>query len=159
MATVKEPILYHWSALPVERLDSRPYKQGLGMKPNGLWFDCDEDWVRWCRAEEFGLPRLAFRHRVEVLDLTRILKLCTAEDLAKFTLKFRQSDNPYIWSIDWPDIRDKFSGIIIAPYIWECRLDDRAFWYYSWDCASGCVWDIGNIRLGPPEAMTDGGKP
>jgi hypothetical protein len=26
--------------------------------------------------------------------------------------------------------------------VWECRLDPAAAWYYGWDCASGCVWNL-----------------
>ncbi len=34
-----------------------------------------------------------------------------------------------------------YQGIIIAPYCYSIRLDNDCFWYYPWDCASGCIWD------------------
>lgn len=33
-----------------------------------------------------------------------------------------------------------------APYQWECRLDRDTFWYYSWDCASACIWNLQAVR-------------
>jgi hypothetical protein len=52
-------------------------------------------------------------------------------------------------TIDWKRLAADFDGIIIAPYIWSCRLPmDRtgprhkvSNWYYPWDCASGCIWN------------------
>lgn len=48
-----------------------------------------------------------------------------------------------LWvSVNWPLIATRWDGIIIAPYQWSCRYDDRTFWYYGWDCASGCIWNL-----------------
>jgi len=46
-------------------------------------------------------------------------------------------------NINWPAVAEKYDGIIIAPYIWQRRLSDNPdhFWYYGWDCASGCIWN------------------
>lgn len=46
----------------------------------------------------------------------------------------------YVYYIDWDRVASKHDGIIIAPYCWQQRLKDETFWYYSWDCASGCIW-------------------
>ena len=43
--------------------------------------------------------------------------------------------------IDWRLVAEEWQGIVIAPYLWERRFDSDARWYYSWDCASGCIWD------------------
>ena len=44
------------------------------------------------------------------------------------------------WVIDWTAVGKNHDAIVIAPYIWERRLDGP-MWYYGWDCASGCVWN------------------
>lgn len=145
-------VFYHWTKTPM-KLVPRSYEQAITAKPNGLWFDVNEDWVRWCQDNQWGLDRLVFRHKVEITDWTRILKLCTADDLFRFTSEYQSRDYSIYqcYSICWPEVANTFSGIIIAPYIWDCRLNNRARWYYGWDCASGCVWDVSIIRLSPPD--------
>lgn len=51
----------------------------------------------------------------------------------------------FIW-IDWVKVKPLYDGIIITPYQWRCRLDPDIFWYYSWDCASGCIWNLETIE-------------
>ena len=38
----------------------------------------------------------------------------------------------------------RVDGIIIAPYQWYCRM--TVDWYYTWDCASGCIWNLDAIE-------------
>lgn len=47
--------------------------------------------------------------------------------------------------IQWEKVKKEYDGIVIAPYQWECRLRNKFMWYYSWDCASGCIWNIDAI--------------
>ncbi len=59
----------------------------------------------------------------------------------------------YSWAskaVDWTRIASEYQGIIIAPYVWECRLNDSCNWYYGWDCASGCIWDAAAVALIEP---------
>jgi hypothetical protein len=52
------------------------------------------------------------------------------------------------YEIDWYRVAEQYDGIIITPYIYERRLTEYTTWYYSWDCASGCIWNgkaIANI--------------
>lgn len=39
----------------------------------------------------------------------------------------------------------RYDGIVITPYVWSMRLDRSAFWYYGWDCASGCIWNASAV--------------
>ncbi len=50
------------------------------------------------------------------------------------------------YQLEWDKVKDKYQGIIIAPYQWECRLALETCWYYGWDCASGCIWDLDCIK-------------
>jgi hypothetical protein len=53
--------------------------------------------------------------------------------------------------IDWMRVAEKHEGILIAPYLGERLTEPNEFleshkeewwrWYYSWDCASGCIWN------------------
>jgi hypothetical protein len=41
--------------------------------------------------------------------------------------------------------------LLITPYIWSCRLDFN--WYYTWDCASGCFWDVSCLHRIPTPTL------
>lgn len=108
------------------------------VKPNGLWYACGDDWIDWLQMEMPGrLERENFLYELE-LDYDHILKLETPEQISKFSNMFcgkgRISD-----MIDWEKVAKLYSGIEICPYQYERRMD--TMWYYSWNVASGCVWD------------------
>lgn len=54
---------------------------------------------------------------------------------------------PRYLAIDWSAVAAQYGGILIAPYQWKRRLE--LTWYYGWDCASGCAWDLSLIELEP----------
>lgn len=139
--------LSHYAEKPVVLVD-RSYNQPSKphFKPNGLWVsvDGDDDWMNWCKREGFRTETLRFRHVVSLADRAKILNLNTEKAIRTFTVRF-QVDYPGISSyrqIDWQAVSSKWQGIIIAPYCWSLRLDPKCSWYYSWDCASGCIWDL-----------------
>lgn len=49
--------------------------------------------------------------------------------------------------IKWADVAEVYNGILINPYIWEARYNDRTMWYYSWDIASACIWNMNSVNL------------
>jgi hypothetical protein len=112
-------------------------------KPKGLWVSVDgsDDWASWCESESFGLGKL--RYSVVLVNDPRVLILDGESALYNFTDNYGK-DVPQHWSreryIDWSMVARDYRGIIIAPYIWSCRMGDYTRWYYGWDCASGCIW-------------------
>jgi hypothetical protein len=112
-------------------------------KPEGVWITNEEEdnWEAWCLSERFALESLTHKHEVK-LDEREILFLKCAGEIDNFTdifgLESRGVRHP---AIDWPTVASIYTGLIIAPYIWQRRLNDRTSWYYGWDCASGCIWD------------------
>lgn len=172
---------YHWASGPV-KLRKMDYPQSGHPKPNGLWFDVNEEWEQWCRAVEFRPDTLRYRHTVTILDTSRILFLRNAEDIDKFTREYKrdlfgsiqllQSDEDidkfsreygsdligdiqqqFSNYVAWAEVAEKHSGIIIAPYSRE--RSETYLWYYGWHCASGCVWDTDVIRLGRPHRISE----
>ena len=170
---------YHWASNPV-RLRRISYLQSGHPKPNGLWFDVDEEWKKWCKAAQFRLETLCYRHTVTVLDTSRVLFLRSARDIDKFTRKYARGlfssiellqggqgideftreygsdlfgDIKMQFSnyIAWGEVAEKHSGIIIAPY--SRARSETYLWYYGWHCASGCIWDTSVIRLGKPRRL------
>lgn len=119
------------------------------MKPTGLWVsdDADQGWAEWCRNEDFRLDELAHAHAVTLVPDALLLWLRTEADLfwftdvyADLTLNKQIGINHRMW-IRWDQVAEDYQGLVITPYHWRVRMDQRIFWYYSWDCASGCIWD------------------
>ena len=49
-------------------------------------------------------------------------------------------------SIRWKDVMNKWQGIFIYPYHWQIRHHEHFRWYNTWDCSSGCIWDLDVIE-------------
>lgn len=120
-------------------------------KPTGLWVSIGEAWPAWCLENEYGVGRLCYATPVTINAAANILTLGHPWDLDEFTHKYSKQRGDY-WlldrrCIDWQRVQDEYDGIIIAPYQWERRLE--LSWYYSWDVASGCIWNANAITVGP----------
>jgi hypothetical protein len=167
---------YHWASDPV-RLREMSYLQSGHPKPNGFWFDVNEDWKRWCEAAQFRLEALRYRHTVTILDTSRILFLQNAKGIDVFTRKYGRNLSGHIQLLQgakdievftrqygrdlfgdiqtlfseyimWGEVAENHSGIIVFPY---SRARSQTYlWYYGWHTASGCVWDTNVISLGKP---------
>jgi len=137
--------------------ERRTYQQKppLGfLKPLGLWVSVagEDDWPSWCREEEFCLSSLEHLSVVTLADDANILMVSSPELLDEFHAEYAvdddflrgrpwASDEKRYWAVDWPKVAEKYDGIIIAPYHWSRRLDGP-MWFYGWDCASGCIWNL-----------------
>lgn len=130
-------------------------------KPLGLWVSDEDDygWSRWCRSEEWNVGGLRYKHLVTLKPNANILVIRSPMALMGFTDKYK-ADNELnrityrskaltstdmVMSIDWQQVAKDYQGIIITPYIWKLRLNPYTMWYYSWDCASGCIFDLSAI--------------
>lgn len=124
-------------------------------KPTGFWVSVagDKDWPSWCRDEGFAIDRLAVEHAVTLASDANVLHIKSVHDLDNFhdryavetedvrrypTRSFRS------WPIGWQVVAEHYDGIIIAPYQWSHRLNME--WYYGWDVASGCIWNLAAIE-------------
>jgi hypothetical protein len=137
--------LKHYAFAPLV-LRQQGYRQMVDFKPQGLWVSVEgpDDWVQWCLAEDYRFGR--FVHTVKLRKSNHICFLRTPSEIRDFTSDHRVERYPGDrLGINWPDVARAFSGIVIAPYQWECRHDPETFWYYPWDCASGCIWDLNAI--------------
>jgi hypothetical protein len=123
-------------------------------KPNGFWISVkgEDDWPSWATAEHYALDRLKFVSEVKLADNANVLFLETVPAIREFHNKYQlKQESLYGRSyaseyIDWNRVADDFDGIVIAPYQWSIRLDDVMSWYYTWDVASGCIWNLSAIE-------------
>jgi hypothetical protein len=130
--------LIHYSSNPELKLNPISYLQEINHKPIGLWFSIETEWADWCTSEEFCLDKLKYEYLIKLKPSNNILHLKTPEDLDKFTYLYKS-----IFNINWPKLSQEYSGIIIAPYQYSRRF---LIWYYGWDCASGCIWNLDCIE-------------
>lgn len=139
--------LVHFTNADELAVESRRQPPVPHNKPRGLWVSDESDgshgWSSWCADEEFGLGRNVFA--VEVADAANILILTTVDAIREFDEQYAASRHPnyryhHRCFIDWQAVAARWQGILITPYQWQLRLSDVA-WYYTWDCASGCIWD------------------
>lgn len=119
-------------------------------KPVGLWFSIGDEWKKWCE-ENYPKFDCTYSHEVILKPNHNVLHLKTAEEITAFGLKYplktRDWDAEWdTYQLDWHQIKKEYQGIIISPYQWSCRLSMKSCWYYGWDCASGCIWDLDCIE-------------
>lgn len=157
---MREIMLSHWSPKPdlgplhnsEQRLNEPGQHRSAFEKPKGFWVSADgpDDWEEWARGNSFEIGK--YRHRVYLArDANVLLVGPRGSSMAAFRNKWSAE---HVWEgssgsrytdiyIRWEDVAKAYQGIIIAPYQWSYRMEEN--WYYGWDCASGCIWDVSAI--------------
>lgn len=145
--------LVHYSGKLIKKLESRPQQIGQFIlhtfdKPNGFWVSVegDDGWEEWCRRNKYLTSKLKRIYDVKLNKDAKILLIKNEKQFDRFEEEF-ESKNPELTfgiGIDWAEVSKRYQGILIIPYLWSKRLGH--FWYYGWDCASGCIWDISAIE-------------
>jgi len=116
----------------------------ISHKPKGLWYSCNEEWKEWCRWDApHWYEAYNFKYDIEV-DLSKMLVIRNEQDFRNFEQNYAADINPRrpgrIKAINWEAVSEDYSGIEICPYLGQFRMSNSK-WYYTWDIASGCVWD------------------
>jgi hypothetical protein len=143
----------HYSAEPFEFDNTHVYEQesdgGFG-KPHGFWLSVDgpADWKEWCESNEWRMGALTTRTAFTVSPDANVRLITNHDELVAFDAEYGSSArfSDTLRTIDWVRVANDYDGIIIAPYLWSARLDFSLFWYYGWDCASGCFWNLKMIE-------------
>ena len=126
------------------------FSQKVGRKPEGLWYECKDgstvDWLEFCNT---GLTDGASRYDSSydvILNDYEILFITNNDDFKKFEKMYGIPNPQYPdeVKIDWPKVASQYGGIEICPYLHDQRMDSD--WYYSWDVASGCIWNASGIK-------------
>lgn len=145
--------LRHFSATKIAKLhEYASLEQEVTYKPKGFWVsdESDHGWKAWCKGERWNLGGLQHEYEVVLADNANVLHINTLRQLDEFHETYSVSKYPempqYVDNIDWRAVASKYDGIIITPYFWQRRLAPNFMWYYGWDCASGCFWNINVIK-------------
>lgn len=121
-------------------------------KPQGFWISVEDDleqgWNAWCKSENYCVDHLKYEHEVQLKPDCNILYCITEQQVFDLSRQFPFKSKYYneIKYVDWIKVKEKYQGIIIAPYQWQCRWALETSWYYGWDCASGCIWDLNAVE-------------
>jgi hypothetical protein len=145
-----EHMRIHMSKTPFE-LEKRIFTQRATMKPNGFWYGFGNEWIDWVRSE---MPDWEGKYIYEVdIGNTNVLKIDSHFDLMKFHRKYAERKQIARDDLlDWSEVAKEYDGIEINPYQYEARY--QYMWYYGWDVASGCIWNLNNVKL---KLITDKG--
>jgi hypothetical protein len=132
--------LIHYTYKPLEFDPLRTYEQSDNWKPVGFWLSAEGDgmfsWKNWCTREEFGVCGLENAARFVLAPNANVLHINNTEELDAFNNRYGSV---------LAHMAKDYDGIIIAPYHWQRR--NELIWYYSWDCASGCIWNLQAIQF------------
>jgi hypothetical protein len=81
---------------------------------------------------------------------------CMLPEIENYLNLIKEEKIPLSWDDYFPDFRveridcerlyQEYQGLFITPYIPVCRLSMACNWYYTWDCASGVIWDLSCIE-------------
>lgn len=108
-------------------------------KPEGIWYSVGNDWFN--HLLKIGCIKIEqFIYKIEI-NYSNIYTIKTEEEIDSFTELYGRSvfGNNKDDTIDWELLSKGYTGVEICPYIYSRRKSYR--WYYTWDCASGCIWD------------------
>lgn len=146
-------IHYTHEEFEIEPRDYDQSKLHWQSKPRGLWFSVEgpEDWKWWCEAENFCIENLKISYELKIKEKSKILWIETEKDIFEMTNKYPMRTRSYdifsdTYQLNWKKVKEEYQGIVIPKYFWECRLALESCWYYGWDCASGCIWDVDCIE-------------
>ena len=107
-------------------------------KPDGLWYSCGNAWREFVRDEMFGGGGDEFSYEIDI-NSSAMLMISSLDELDAFHDKYIRPGK-FEKVIDWSAVQaDGYAGIEICPYQRKRRM--TYFWYYSWDVASGCIWN------------------
>jgi hypothetical protein len=169
MAEFSDLTLVHYSAVRLERIKSfdQPERLSPYGKPKGLWVAAESHqdnwngWREWCETEQSALDKFEYAACIHLTAGANVRLVSDSGGITAFHEQFGRSIPQYpayrSRCIDWKYVAKSYSGIIIAPYIWELRPWLKPSWYYAWHCASGCIWDATAIRCA--EALPSFKKP
>jgi hypothetical protein len=135
-------LLHHYSSNKIKEIVSKeqPTEQKCYTRPKGLWVSVvgARDWP----SMKPGDLRSQHQYEITVANEAKIHFIAGRNHLSEFTERYGllPSGEQRI-AIDWVKVAAEHQGLIIAPYVEEYTNYPNLFWYGSWGCASGCIWN------------------
>ena len=149
----------HYSHEIITHLIPQCYLQNFdepSMKPDGFWVSCEIGipnepftWKAFCEDNENLSEGIRYAHEVKLHEHANLLYVDTPEKVIDLARAYRVQLYPGMhanMALGWKPIVSQYQGIVMAPYFYELRFNIETSWYYGWDCASACVWDLDAIE-------------
>jgi len=121
-------------------------------KPIGLWYGFGTSWIDFVRSQ---MPQreMYTEHVFKIeIDTSNILIIKDDESFLDFSDKYKDPEFEKKWpdvrndAIDWPKVSREYKGIEFPVYFHKYRRTREHGWYYTWDVASGCIWDLSAVK-------------
>ena len=153
--------LIHYSSRPIEGVTSVTQKEEPFGKPNGLWVSVGDAWRRYNwelrqdRVHKLQFKACVYANHIRLAPEANLLLINNCDEFDRFNDRYgRAWNNPNVPDgrlIDWTAVAEQHQGIVIAPFLrhraWDAngKWISRSIWYWTWVCASGCIWDAGAV--------------
>ncbi len=138
---------YHFSNKQIDKLLPRVYEQQpFILKPSGLWFSKNNEWLEWCESEGYKYTNQSFRYKLEI-DFRGILVIDSIDNLNWFKKTYSKGNK-----IMWTDVATDYDGIYfdnyyeIKGFIRENKRFEEFLWYFGIDVNSGCIFNTRCIK-------------
>ena len=115
--------------------------QGGHLKPNGLWYSCGTDWLKFVETEMPELQETAIMVYAIGYEPGKMLRVTSPKQAERVSYRYLDYDSK---RVDWGKVSTKYAGIECCPYRrGEIPFDLylTAGWYVAFDVPSGCIWD------------------
>ena len=166
LSKIIEPTKFYFLSPELFKELNKTMQQPQYLKPDGLWFACGNDWIRFMLENDYKQDAYNYLYEVKI-DTTNVLFIKSFSALEKFNKEYsykvrttfvafdvidgkdKKVTETYSY-IDWTGVSKKYNGIIICPSfldkIWKLTeskpsIINKFFWYYLWDVASGVIWN------------------
>ena len=112
------------------------------LKPHGLWYSIDNEWIEWCKN---NMPSFIRPNSFNLeINLNECIVISTEEELVNFNNKYKKIYYDSIVGLDLVKLKEDYKGIEIRNYndLYDYRMELEYMWFYGWDVSSGCIWDL-----------------
>ena len=116
--------------------------QGGHLKPNGLWYSCGTDWLKFVETEMPELQETATMVYAIGYEPGKMLRVTSPKQAERVSYRYLDYDSK---RVDWGKVSTKYAGIECCPYPVGDKTKIDNLWYYAFDMASGCIWDASAI--------------
>lgn len=158
---MKRTELVHYSLQPLARVESVKQDPEPHGKPKGLWVSVGEAWPQylWNEREDDVIRRqlrtCVVANRIALDQTANLLTISDGDEFDNFNEAFGRPWSTSTASgskvVDWWEVAQRYQGVVISPHMPDKAADPKGrwkpetVWYWTWVCASGCIWDANAI--------------
>lgn len=142
----------HYNNSEIKELRDVKPKVKHCFKPNGLCFAIDDDWVEFCKDEEFKVDTCKYKHTLTNLSELNILDVEKCKTFDKYIKLDKITGNP---KIKWNKLISRgYDGIYVSSsLLFNIKTGISRLWG-CYDVATIVVWNASKCKLVSPNIKT-----